>query len=266
MKKLFIPLILLAFALPANGAIIYKWVDQKGVVNFTDEYNKVPPILRNRVETEEYLEKEPPSTTSIQEVKTDTQVRDYWKKQLDEATSKYETVREELLREGEKLVFYRYGGKTQYQMFTTELPEISERLEGYREQMVEAKAMFDKFTKETQGIGEAHGTKPVSPKTDIYGRDEAWWKEKVQPWREQLKEAKQNYEESCEAFVKRVEGLGPFMWGRLSLTQYQMISSRLTELNDRMTQYQTQISEAKGMLARLSKEAKETKADPAWLE
>jgi len=273
MKQYFMLLILLAFTVPANGATVYKWVDEKGVVNFTDEYKRVSPAFRNRVETEEYIEEEAPSALSQsttpkidEEVRTDIYGRDFWEKQLDEATSNYEKVREELLKEGERLVWHRYGGKTQYQMFTAELPGISERLEAYREQMIEAKAMLDKFTKETQEIEDARGKRAVSPKKDIYGRDETWWKEKVRPWKERLKEATQNYEKACEAFVKRVEGLGPFMFGRLSLTQHQMISSRLTELSGRMAEYQTQISEAKSMLTKLSGEAKETRADPAWLE
>ncbi len=272
MKKLFIPLILLIFAVPAHGATIYKWVDEKGVVNFTDDDKKVPPAFRNRAETEEYLEEEPSPPTQIkEETKTDVYGRDYWKRQLDEATSNYEKAREELLNEGERLVWHRYGGKTQYQMFTVGLPSISERFETYKEQMIEAKAMLETLTKKTKEE-DAHGKKAVSSmrneetETDLYGRDETWWKEKVRPWKEQLKEASQNYEEACDAFVKQLEGLGPFMFGRLSLTQYQMISSRLTELSGRMAKYQTQISEAKGMLTRLSKEARETKADPAWLE
>ena len=267
MKKLLILLILLVFALPAQGATVYKWVDEKGVVSFTDEYNKVPPILRNRVETKEYLEREPPSTSSIkEEVKTDVHSRDYWKKQLDEATVNYEKVRGELLEESERLVSHRYGSKTQYQMFTEALPGMSERLEVYRDQMMEAKTMLETFKNETQEIEGAGGKRAVSPKTDIYGRDETWWKEKVQPWKEELNEAKQSYEETSETIVEQLERLGPFRWGGLSLTQYQMISSRLTALYGHRAQYQTQISEAKGMLAKLSKEAKETKADPAWLE
>ncbi len=267
MKWYIILLILLAFAVPASGATVYKWVDEKGVVNFTDEYKKVSPEFRNRVEIEEYLEKEPPSANEIkEEVRTDRQGRDYWKKQLDEATSKYEKVREELLKEGEKLVWHRYGGKTQYQMFTAELPDISERLEVYREQMIEAKAMLETFKNDTLETERGSRKGTFSPKTDIYGRDETWWREKVRPWREQLKEARQNYEEASDAFVRRLEELGPYRWGGLSLTQYQMISSKLAELNDRMTKYQAEISEAKNMLAKLSKEARETKADPAWLE
>ena len=267
MKRLSILLILFVFTVPAYSSTVYKWVDEKGVVNFTDEYRNVSPAFRNRVETEEYLEREPPSTTSIKkEIKTNSHIRDYWKRQLDEATSNYEKVREGLLREGERLVTHRLGSKTQYQMFTEALPSIGERLETYKEQMIEAKAMLDEFKEETQGAENIDGKRDVSPKTDIYGRDETWWKDKVRPWKEQLEEGKQGYEEASDAFVGQLGRLGPFRWGGLSLTQYQMISSRLTALSGRMTQYQTEISEAQDMLARLSEEAKEAKADPTWIE
>lgn len=266
MKSSFIVLFLLAFALPANGATIYKWVDEKGVVSFTDEYKKISPEFRNRVETEEYLEEEPPSTTKINgEANTQMSARDFWKNQLDEATLNYEKAREQLLEEGEKLVWHRYGSKTQYQMFTVALPGMSERLERYKEQMIEAKAMLETFKDESQETVIAGGKRDVSPKVDIHGRDETWWKDEVRPWKEQMKEAEQNYEQASDAFVKQLESLGPFRWGGLSLTQYQMISSRLTLLRGEMSQYQAQISEAKVMLAKLSEEARKTKADPAWL-
>jgi len=281
MRKLLILLILLIFTVPAYAATIYKWVDKEGVVNFTDDYNNVPSSYRDRVEVKHYRDRVEvkhylteglaPAYTNVgsqkkAEGKADLHGRDYWKKQLDDATANYERVREELLNAGERLVWTRYGGKTQYQMFTADLPGITDRLEAYREQLIDAKAMLETFENETQGTEGTRGKKAVSPRTDILGRDETWWRETVRPWKEQLKEARQNYEEACEASVKHLEGLGPFRWGGLSLTQYQMISSRLTELYDRMAEYQTQVSGAKSMLAKLSEEAKETKADPVWLE
>jgi hypothetical protein len=178
MRKFLIFLILLTFAAPAYAATIYKWVDEKGVVNFTDDSNKVPPAYRDRVEVEEYL----------------------------------------------------------------------------REEGTPAPAL-DMAAKTKEEI-----------KADIYGRDVSWWEEKVRPWKEQLKETIDKFEEARDSFVKQAEGLGPFMFGRLSLTQYQMISSRLVVSNDQMAKYETQITEAKAMLAKLLKEAKETKADPTWLE
>ena len=103
-------------------------------------------------------------------------------------------------------------------------------------------------------------------RTDIYGRDETWWREKVHPWKERLKGASENYENPQKEYMEQAEGLGEFKFGRLSLTQYQMLSYRLEVLNREMETYQGQIAEANAMLSRLFQEAKETKADPAWLE
>jgi chromosome segregation ATPase len=103
-------------------------------------------------------------------------------------------------------------------------------------------------------------------KTDIYGRDETWWKEKVRPWKEQLKEANENYERVQKEYMFQAQGLSPFNFGKMSLTQYQMLSARLEVLNSEMEKYQAQITEAKGMLNKLSREAEETRADPSWLE
>jgi flagellar biosynthesis chaperone FliJ len=84
--------------------------------------------------------------------------------------------------------------------------------------------------------------------------------------RGKLEDAVQNYEKSYEEYCKNIEKLGPSRFGGLSLTQYQMTSLRLNSLNDQMTKYQDQIAEVKEILEKLVKEAKETKADPAWLE
>ncbi len=236
MPKFLILLILLMFGVPAYNAPIYGWAESSFIVPQKD-------------------------------VQTESSDQAYWNRKLTEAASNYEKALQKILNEGERLVWHRYGSKTQYQMFTAELPSISERLETYKRQMTEAKTMLDKFTKEDQEREKAYreGDTP-SVTTDLYGRDEAWWKDRVRSWKEQLKEARQDYEEACDAFVKQAETLGPSRFGRLSLTQYQMISSRLTELTGRMAKDQTQISESRTMLSKLSEEAREAKADPAWLE
>ncbi len=267
MRKFLILLILLTFVVPAYGATVYRWIDEKGVVNFTDDYRNVPPAFRNRVGVEEYLEEAPPPAKTQGDIETESNALSYWSKKLDKATSNYEKALHEILNEGERLVWHRYGSKTQYQMFTAEIPATRERLETYKEQMIEAKAMRDKFANETQQREDTERERAASSvSTDVYGRDEAWWKNRVQPWKEKLKDARQDYEEACEAFVKQVEALGPFRFGRLSLTQYQMISSRLTELTGRMSEDQARISESRSMLSKLSKQAREAKADPVWLE
>jgi chromosome segregation ATPase len=178
MSKYLIFLILLLFAVPASGTTIYKWVGKEGVVNFTDDYNKVPRAFRKRVKKEEFLQKrETPAPSQAMNAKTN-------------------------------------------------------------------EAM----------------------KTDIYGRGETWWKEKVRPWKEQVKEATENYERVRKEYMLQAEGLSPFNFGKMSLTQYQMLSARLEILRNKMDRYQGQIAEANEMLSKLSNEARETNADPAWLE
>jgi hypothetical protein len=49
MKKFLFILFIFVFASSASAAV-YKWVDERGVVNYTDDYSKVPPDDRNKVE------------------------------------------------------------------------------------------------------------------------------------------------------------------------------------------------------------------------
>ena len=49
MKKIILVLSFLIFASPAY-AVIYKWIDQRGAMNFTDDYDRVPPEYRDSVE------------------------------------------------------------------------------------------------------------------------------------------------------------------------------------------------------------------------
>ena len=74
--------------------------------------------------------------------------------------------------------------------------------------------------------------------TDTYGQDEAYWEGRVRPWNEQLQEATENYKRVREEYLKQAEGLGPSSAGKMSLTQYQMLSSRLRVLNEEMAKYQ----------------------------
>jgi len=298
MKKVFILLILLAFASPAYAVTAYKWVDKEGVVNFTDDYSNVPSEYSAQISTE--VMEEIPSVgvpTSVQATppkievaKTDIygsgepywmeKVR-FWRKELSEATENYENVYKEFMGQAESSVRVRFGSKTQYKMGSYALSGLTRQLEEYRAKIVKAEKMLDELSK---GAEEAKANlEPLEPRIarptqkivpaereeinmDIYGRDKSWWREKIYPWREQLKEASKNYGRVREEFVKQAEELSPSRWGGLSLTQYQFISLRLNGINDQMARYQAQIAEANEMLGKLSREAMETKADPAWLE
>jgi hypothetical protein len=175
MKGFLIFLILFVFTLPAYGTTIYKWVDKNGVVNFTDDYDKVPSPYRDQVQEEE---------------------------------------REEVQKPG--------------------LPAPSPQTPPLK--------------------GEETGT-------DIYGRDEAWWRDKVHPWKEQLKEATQNYEMAQKKFAEKTVEMG--RKGLVSRARYQIEAEKY---NEEKMKYEAQITEAKEMLEKLSKEAEESKANPDWLK
>jgi len=68
MKKLFFIFLMVIFASSAS-ATVYKWIDEKGVVNFVDDYSKVPPGYQNKVE-EVNIPKVKPSSSSATSGKT----------------------------------------------------------------------------------------------------------------------------------------------------------------------------------------------------
>ena len=168
-------MILLFFISPVHAHTFYKWVDEKGIVNYTDDYNSIPPAYRNRVEIE-------------------------W-------------VHEE-------------GASPPIQKMTPQKREEARR--------------------------------------DIYGQDEAYWRGKVRPWKEFLKAAEANYERTHEKFMQKAMELSRRKFG--TPTQYKANIIELDRFKEEMIKYQTQIAEAEEMLEKLSKEAKEAKANPDWLK
>ena len=177
MKKIIFIFPLLILTLSAYAATVYKWVDKSGVVNFTDDYEKVPPRYRDQVEVE---------------IRKDAQ------EQIPKSPTK----------------------------------EITP------------------------------GSKGEVMK-DIYGRDETWWRDKIHPWREQLKEATTNYENTNRKIIERSEALSRKYW---SPTQYKMNMVEMDKLKEEKAKYKAHIDETNEMLRKLSKEAEESKANPDWLK
>jgi hypothetical protein len=176
MPKSLILLFLLTFAISANAAPIYKWIDEEGVINFTDDYNNVPSPYRDRVEATDYLiEGVAPS-------------------------------------------------------YTLDLPP----------------------QKETEA------------RTDIFGREETWWKDKVGSWREKIREATENRERVHEKFIEKEGELSRIKYG--SKSRHRIIIREMDQLKEEMIRYEAQITEANEMLKKLSKEAEESKASPDWLK
>jgi hypothetical protein len=74
MKKLFLIFLILIFASSAS-ATVYRWVDERGVTNFADDYDKVPPQYRSKVEEMSLpkLASSKPSQTSSGKATVDAQ-------------------------------------------------------------------------------------------------------------------------------------------------------------------------------------------------
>ncbi len=155
----------------------YKWVDEKGIVNYSDDYNNIPSAYRDRVEIE-YVHEEGPT------------------------------------------------------------PPIQKMTPQKREET----------------------------KTDIYGQQEAYWRGKVRPWKEFLKTAEANYERAHEKFMGKAMEFSRGRFGTWSRTQYKMNIIELDKLKEEMIKHADQIAEAREAMEKISKEAKEEKANPDWLK
>jgi tRNA/tmRNA/rRNA uracil-C5-methylase (TrmA/RlmC/RlmD family) len=160
----------------SNAAVIYKWVDKNGSVNFTDDISKVPPEYRDQIQTEE--------TKDIEKTQTPSS----------------------------------------------------------------APASIQKTGEE---------------KRDVHGRGEEYWRETVRPWKKQLKQGQEDYQNTNIKIEDAIEvAKGRF----LSKTQYNFKRQELDRLMEERGIYEAKRKEAEEMLAKIGKEAEEAKADPAWLK
>ena len=167
MGKMLILFILLIFISPAYAATTYKWIDEKGVVGFTDDFSIIPPAYRDQVSAE-VMEETPsagiaasPQATpqKIEEGKTgiygldETYWRERvrpWKDQLQEATENYERVHKTFMESADVLSQRRYGSRTQVKMNIIELDRLNMERMGYGAQIEEAKERLEKISKEAQ--------------------------------------------------------------------------------------------------------------------
>ena len=89
------------------------------------------------------------------------------------------------------------------------------------------------------------------------------WRAKVQPWKNQLKEATEN----CERINRKIDDKIMEQGGKLlSPTQFDMKRAEIAQLKDERSKCEAQIREANEMLNKIAKEAGEAKADPEWLK
>ena len=108
MKRVFLIMAILLFASPGRTGEVWRWVDERGVVHFTDSPDSVPEKYRKDIdhrELPEERETSPGTTREAKEVTEEPRDRygrgeDYWVKraneikgQLNRAQEEYERVR-----------------------------------------------------------------------------------------------------------------------------------------------------------------------------
>jgi len=119
---------------------------------------------------------------------------------------------------------------------------------------------------ETRPILPADPTAPTEKeviKRDVFGLGEEWWREQAQPWEKQLKEGMDNLEVVKKEFMEESETLILRKYG--SHQQFKSTILNLDRIKGTKSKYKAQITEAKDLLKNLSKDAKESNADPGWL-
>jgi hypothetical protein len=105
--------------------------------------------------------------------------------------------------------------------------------------------------------------KSEEAKVDICGKGEDYWRAKVQPWKKQLKEARENLESLKRDTKESVEGEAG---KRLSATQWNTDIAYRRQLMRERSKYEAQLREANEMLRKIAKDAEEAKANPGWLK
>ena len=100
-------------------------------------------------------------------------------------------------------------------------------------------------------------------KRDVFGLGEEWWRGKARPWEEQLKEGMDDLEVVKKEFMEESEKLILRKYG--SHQQFKSTLLDLDRIKGYKSKYRAQITEAKDLLKKLSKDAEESNADIGWV-
>jgi hypothetical protein len=143
----------------------YKWVDEKGAVNYTDDYNNIPPAYRGRAEIEWVHEEGPiPPIQKMTPQRGEATRRDIyglgeaywrgkvrpWKEFLKAAEANYEKAHEKFMEKAMELSARRFGSRTQFLMKTKELDRLKVEMIKHADQVSEAKEALEKISEEAE--------------------------------------------------------------------------------------------------------------------
>ncbi len=184
MKRIFFVCFLLSVLIsPVYAAEVYKWVDKDGVVNFSDDFNKVPPAYRDRVKVETRDEAQQPGAPAPgtptpgaqtptgppasrqpppqkgEEITTDINGHGEawwrervkpWRERLKQATERFEVANKRYLEKAEELSGKQQGTRTEFRWKLRELDSLDEERKKYQAEVAEADGMLKKLSKEAE--------------------------------------------------------------------------------------------------------------------
>jgi len=262
-------------------AEVYKWIDAKGTIHFTDDESNIPSSYRERLEVE--IRKDvreegalPGSQGIIAGAKEEQSKADVYREeevwreekmrssmeQLEEATANYERAQKSFLEKSEALSQRRFGSPTMYKFDIIKLDALNQERMKYKAQMEEADEKLRKLSK--PDFWEAASVMEEQETTDIYGIGEDWWRERVRPWKERRDELDARYENAEKKFMEKAEDLSRRRYGNRHSIKAKIIE--LDRANKEALNYQAQVAENERGLERISKDAEESMADPEWLK
>ena len=261
-------------------AEVYKWIDNKGTIHFTDDESRIPSSRADRLKVEirkDMREEIPPlepqkiilkgeeEKASPDPDKQEEEWRDSmrpWVEKLEEATAYFDAAQRRFVERAEELSRRRYGSPTMYKFDIIKLNHLNQERMKYKAQMEEADEMVRKLSK--ADFWAAASTIKEGKGTDIYGIGEDWWRERVRPLRKKLEELNASYENAEKKFMGIAVDLSKRGYGNRHTIKAQII--QLDWANQELLKYREEIAENDEELGRISRDAEESMADPEWLK
>lgn len=166
-KKILVFLMIWMFASVSHAHTFYKWMDENGTVNYTDDYNSIPPAHRGGVEIEWVheegsappMQKIPPPQGEGARKDRNGQDEAYWRGKvrpwrefLKAAEANYEKAHDRFMRKAMEFSAKRFGSwsKTQYKLHILELDRLKEEMMKYADQLAEGREAMEKILKEAK--------------------------------------------------------------------------------------------------------------------
>ncbi len=264
MLKAILLLILFFFPSTLFSETFYYWIDQEGTHNFTNICENIPPAYRSQAQQRVFDEasstpqiipqeevKKAEASISQEELRRAKEIQ--LKQQLRGAEEEYEAANREYLEESDRLIQRRYGSHQQFKSTIIAMTSLRQERDRYQARLIRAKEMLNALKDGSEPSRGDHSS-AVTAERETYGLNKAWRSQKVSDLREKLRNAVDNYEKAYEAYVKVVDKLDPSRFGRLSLTQYQMTSTKLAFLKGELAKYEAEIDKTDQALRKLRRE------------